>query len=502
MSNEPQTSPTQVADTIDPLDASTHGDVLPDPATVDLNRRIKEVFGALAIDKRRLPQSQLKNRGIPAYVGEWVLDTIVPGEGALAQEDAAKVQKWAARFIPTPDETNVIKNRLLSGEVVKVLTVVQVEVVLTRQRQERVAKMSLLGIGDALINDGIVEAYPDLLKQGMWGVVELTMTKQGVALNSFKPMQASVNLALYKDARRHFSLAEWRGLMLSSMGYNPAFFDEEEQLFLLCRLLPLVQKNMHLMELAPKGTGKSYVFENINPRVRLVSGGNVSPAVLFVNNQSGQWGLLARYGVVVLDEVQTLKFEKPEEIVGGLKGFLANGKLTRGGLYETASDCSLVLLANIMLDSQQRPVLDPIVQELPSFLQETAFLDRLRGLIPGWKIRKLSGASFATGLGLKSDFFGDALMELRNDLEFDQNAARRIQLVGSKVFKRNEDAVHTIASGLMKILFPHGEVSTAEFDYYCVRTACSLRQLIWDQLQTLDGEYRQYESTIRYELND
>jgi ATP-dependent Lon protease len=142
------------------------------------------------------------------------------------------------------------------------------------------------------------------------------------------------------------------------------------------------------------------------------------------------------------------------------------------------------------------------VQELPYFLQETAFLDRLRGLIPGWKIRKLSGASFATGLGLKSDFFGDALMALRNDLEFDQSAARRIQLVGAKVFKRNEDAVHTIASGLMKILFPHGEASKAEFEYYCVRTACSLRQLIWDQLQTLDGEYRQYESTIRYEIND
>ena len=473
-----------------------------DLSPTELNQRIKRVFGALAIDKRRLPQSQLHKRGIPAYVGEWVLDTIVPGDGPLSQEEAAKVQKWAARFIPTPDETNVIKNRLLSGELVKVLTVVQVEVELTRRRQGRVAKMSLLGIGDALINDGIVEAYPDLLKQGMWGVVELMNTQEGVSLNSFKPMQASVNLNLYKEARRHFSLAEWRGLMLSSMGYNPDFFDEEEQLFLLCRLLPLVQKNMHLMELAPKGTGKSYVFENINPRVRLISGGNVSPAVLFVNNQSGQWGLLARYGVVVLDEVQTLKFEKPEEIVGGLKGFLANGRLTRGGLYETASDCSLVLLANILLDNQQRPVLDPIVQELPSFLQETAFLDRMRGLIPGWKIRKLSGASFARGLGLKSDFFGDALMALRNDLEFDQGAARRIQLVASKVFKRNEDAVHAIASGLMKILFPHGEVSAAEFDFYCVRTACSLRQIIWDQLQTLDGEYRQYESTIRYELRD
>lgn len=112
------------------------------------------------------------------------------------------------------------------------------------------------------------------------------------------------------------------------MGYDPEFYSMNQKLLLLSRLLPLVQKNMHMVELAPKGTGKSYVFENISPRVKLVSGGNISPSVLFVNNQSGQWGLLARYSVVVLDEVQTLKFQKPDEIVGGLKGYLANGRLT------------------------------------------------------------------------------------------------------------------------------------------------------------------------------
>src|SRR5437016_3426072 len=122
--------------------------------------------------------------------------------------------------------------------------------------------------------------------------------------------------------------------------------------------------------------------------VRLVSGGNVSPAVLFVNNANGLPGILARYAVVVLDEVQTLKFEKPEEIVGGLKGYLANGRLTRGGLHELASDCGLVMLANITLDERQLPVSDPIIRELPVFLQETAFLDRIRGIIPGWELRK------------------------------------------------------------------------------------------------------------------
>lgn len=279
-------------------------------------------------------------------------------------------------------------------------------------------------------------------------------------------------------------------------------FTIDEQLLLLCRLLPLVQKNMHMIELAPKGTGKSYVYENISPSVKLISGGNVTPAVLFVNNATGQWGVLARYSVVVLDEVQTAKFEKPEEIIGGLKGFLANGRLTRGGMHETASDCGLVLLANITLDSRQRPMHDVLVRELPAFLQETAFLDRIRALIPGWEISKLTNESFARGVGLKSDFFGDALLALRNDLEHDQQVARRLKLIGGKIYKRNEDAVHAIASGLVKILFPHGRVSSLDFERYCVKPACKLRQLVWDQLQILDGEYRQYESHIRYELLD
>ncbi len=471
----------------------------------DLDSKVLRVFGKLAFDKQRLRMSQLGKRGIPAYVGEWLLDELVPGTGELTAEDTAKVLQWADRYLPRPEDTIAIKNRLLNGEAVKVLTSVQVDVVLNRNRRERVAKMSLLQIPDAQIADGLVEKYPDLLNQGLWGVVELISTPEAsdgppVAVVNFRPMQATVNLELFKEARREFSLGEWIDVLLTSMGYNPFVFSEHEKILLLCRLLPLVQKNMHLIELAPKGTGKSYIYENISPQVRLVSGGNVSPAVLFVNNATGQWGLLARYKAVVLDEVQTLKFEKPQEIIGGLKGFLANGRLTRGGLHETASDCGLVLLANIKLDSQQKPLISPLVRELPDFLQEPAFLDRIRGLLPGWRIRKLSSECFAAGIGLKSDFLGDALLALREDLSFDERCGRTIHLVGEKRYKRNEDAVQSIASGLMKLLFPHGEVSREDFEHYCVRPAQRLRQFIWEELQTLDAEYRQYESDIRYEI--
>lgn len=468
----------------------------------DLNGKVAQVFKSLAIDKRRLPASQLTKRGIPAYVAEWVLESVVPGQGELSTDEATKVRDWAARVIPGPGEQNIIKHRLAQGQTVKVLTPLQAEVRLKKGKEpERVAQLSLLGIGDAYIADALLEDHPDLLRHGMWGVVELGSLKDGVAVLSFKPMQASVNLKLYKDARRQFSLHEWRALLLTSLGFDPEAFSEWQQTLLLCRLLPLVQKNMHLMELAPKGTGKSFTFENISPKVRLVSGGNISPAVLFVNNANGQWGLLARFSVVVLDEVQTARFEKPEEIVGGLKGYLANGKLTRGGLHETASDCGFVILANISLDDQQRPVRELLVEELPNFLQETAFLDRIRALLPGWQLPKLSskllvGPDSALTMGLKSDFFGDALIALRDDLEAESYAARNVQLAGEKPYRRNEESVRAIAAGLMKIQFPHGEQTPLEFYRYCVRPALQLRQLIWDQLYTLDSEYRQYEHSL------
>ncbi|NLU43254.1 MAG: BREX system Lon protease-like protein BrxL, partial [Firmicutes bacterium] len=135
------------------------------------DKKVREVFGNLAIDKRRLPMSQLQKRGVPAYVGEWLLESLVPGDGSLTPDEAQKVQQWTARYIPNPNDQNLIKNRLISGEILKVLTPVQVEIILRRRLQDRVAKLKLLGIEDAYIADSLLEKYPDLLKQGMWGVV-------------------------------------------------------------------------------------------------------------------------------------------------------------------------------------------------------------------------------------------------------------------------------------------------------------------------------------------
>ncbi|MBX7133057.1 MAG: BREX system Lon protease-like protein BrxL [Fimbriimonadaceae bacterium] len=466
----------------------------------ELRTKVRDAFGDLVIDKRRLPASKLTARGIPAYVGEWVLSSIVPGDGPLSIDDGRKVLDWAREKMPTTEEAPVVRLRLSSGQVLRVLTSVEAEVVLHKDKEaDTRAVFPLLGIRDAQILQSTMHDYPDLLKQGMWGIATIE-GGPGVYLADFKPMQATIDVELFKAARAKFTTTEWIHLLIDSMGLDATSMTPQQHLYALSRLLPLTQQSMHLMELAPKGTGKSYLYENISPRVRLISSGSVSPAVLFVNNASGQWGLLARFKVVVLDEVQTLKLGHSSEIVGGLKGYLANGKITRGGKYETGSDCSLVLLANIPLNEDLMPLGDSLVQELPREFHESALLDRFRGIVPGWKLPKLNTKSFSSGLGMKSDFFGEVLCGLRDELSYDQAVTSRVRLSGSAPYHRNQEAVRAIASGYLKLLFPHEVYNRSELEDLCVLPALEYRQNIWNELRARDKEYLKFDELLRADV--
>jgi ATP-dependent Lon protease len=467
--------------------------------SVELNKKAREVFGTLAISKKRLPSSGLSKLGVPAYVAEWILEEIVPGEGDLTPQELETLSSFTTQMIPRKNEENVYKNRLLTRETVSILDRVSVEVVINRNKEDRLARVPALGFNDCLIPDAIIEENENLLKQGMWGIVDLASAKGGgIQIVGFDPMQASVNLAAFREKRHEFSADEWRELMLISCGYNPAAYNITQQIWILSRLLPLVQKNLHLMELAPKGTGKSFIYQNISPRVYIVAG-NLSPAVLFYNNRTGQPGLLARYDVLVLDEIQYIKFDQPENIVSNLKTYLENGRITRGGLADIPSDCGMVLLANISLDRDQKPINDLIISELPRFMHETAFLDRFRGIIPGWKIPKFSENCIATGVGLKADFFSDTLTAMRHETHYDEWVKKRL-VFESRMHIRDQRAIISNTSGLLKILYPDFKVSPEAFFNFCVSPAVEMRQIVNNQLWQLDEEYHQYDRDLKVSL--
>lgn len=466
--------------------------------SVELDKKVRENFGNLAMNKQRLPSSGLSKLGVPAYVGEWILEEIVPGEGILSPQELENLNSFTAQMIPRKNEENVYKNRLLTRETVSILAHLNVEVVISRNKEDRFAKLPVLGFNDCIIPDAIIEKNENLLKQGMWGIVDLASAKGGgIQIIGFEPMQASVNLNAFREKRSQFSADEWRELMLISCGYNPAAYTINQQIWILCRLLPLVQKNMHLMELAPKGTGKSFIYENISPRVRLTAG-NISPAVLFYNNRTGQPGLLARYDVLVLDEVQYIKFVEPENIISNLKTYLANGRITRGGLADIPSDCGMVLLANISLDRDQKPLNELVITELPKFMHETAFLDRFRGIIPGWKVPKFSQNCIATGVGLKADFFSDTLTAMRFETQYDEWVKNR--LVFEPMTIRDENAIVANASGLLKILYPDLKVSRDAFYNFCVLPAVEMRQIVRNQLWQLDEEFHKYDKDLKVSI--
>ena len=475
--------------------------------TLSSKSKINDVFGSLAIDKRRLPSSGLVQLGIPSYVGEWVIQKIVPGNGPLQKEESEKLSNFVKKAFPKKDDKEIIKNDLVVNKC-EVKLLAKVSAYVDMSKQINLARIKAAGLEKCFISSELISKNEDLLRQGLWGKVTLIPADHidhkdiHAEIVQFEPMQTSmVNLELFISKRKDFTLSEWRSLIINSAGYNPESYSLEQQNWLLSRLIPIVEKNYHLFELAPKGTGKSFIYENISPRIQFVSGGKVSPAVLFMDNRTGETGILGKYNVVVLDEVQSLTFDNPDEIIGVLKGYLANNRYNRGGKNEISSDCGLVMLANIEIGQDMLPKNDFLLSNLPIFLHETAFLDRIAGIIPGWEIPKFEPKMAASNLGLKADFFGEILNSFRYDSRYWDFVSRKICFKDATVTIRDRNSIIKSASGYLKLLFPDLNVSDEELQYYCIKPAQKLRQLIRDQMWYQDEEFRSFPRVLEIGIN-
>ena len=471
------------------------------------NDLVSQIFESLSIDKKRLPSSGLTTLGVPSFVAEWLLDKIVPGMGKLTDSELEKINNFVQKAFPRKDDQELIKFKLTQGEIHKLIALLQVRIKLesnAKQIPEPLANIPVLNLSECEISTDIVERHKMLLRQGVWGKISLRYKnsvngKFKVSVIDFDPFQCSeVDLKSYAQYRSKFTTEEWRNLMFSSMGFNPehSSYTYDIKTWMLTRLLPLVESNYHLIELAPKGTGKSFVYENINNKVSVVSGGKITPSQLFINGRTKEVGLLGRYDVVVLDEVQSLTFDNPEEIIGPLKTYLANGRYNRSGFADIASDCSLVLLGNIELDEYQRPKNQyNLMANLPQFFSETAFLDRFAGILPGWEIPKFQKEMIANQIGLKMDFFGEALLSLRNDTRFYQYAQQHTEFDDHATI-RDQQAILKTASGFLKLLYPHLQLNLPDYQKDCLNPARDLRQQIRNLLYNLDDEFKQYEKEI------
>jgi ATP-dependent Lon protease len=462
--------------------------------TLSFEEKAIKYYGEVCVNKGLVRQAGLGERSLPSYVSEWIVSRHAP-TGELNESVRKDVQDFLNRHLPAKDQKERLKSRLQQGEPLLILDEFSVEVNL--RTNDLMLKIPCLDETRAGIEAHIVENYPLLLGSGVWGVGKLeyqppdeVQRQPGrVHLFDFRPMQAAtIDLDLFCEQRRHFSLSEWRDLLVSSMGYNPNFYSPEQQMFLLTRLIPIVQERVNLIELAPKGTGKSFVFLNLSRYVRLISGGKVTAAVLFHNNTTNQTGLLARFDVVVFDEAQTLSFDNPGEVVGVLKDYLESGRFSRGGKHQTTATSGIVILANIPLSSDGQPRFDNLFLNLPNFLRETAFIDRIHAILPGWELPRIQKPAISQNVGFKADFFGEALHALRHRAGFSEFITTEGQILGTKDV-RDHNAITRLASGYMKLLFPDLQMSHQDLVEYCLRPAARLRQMVRDQLAILDPEY-------------
>ena len=458
-------------------------------------------FGEVVINKNLINSAGFSARAIPTYVGEWILYNFLE-DGELTEESRDKVASFVNKYLPQKGFKEDIKNKLLNMETVRLLDDYSVAVNL--KNGTRTLKIPFLDMTDASISQEIVDDNKLLLTSGVWGVADLMYAppedkgeKGKVWMRSFKPFQVGdVDLEYYKSCRENFTTDEWIDLVISSMGFNPKIYEKEQKTVLLTRLLPLVESRVNLIELAPKGTGKSFVYGNVSRYARVVGGGKISPAVMFHNNATNTPGIVTRYDAVVLDEAQSIQGDAKGELIAGLKVYLESGKFSRGNT-EAVAESGFVMLANITLDENHVPVHlgEGLFREIPNFLQETAFVDRLHGIIPGWYMPRVSKDTPSVTLGFKGDFFSEILHNLRSEPQYTDYVNMNMQLLNCNDM-RDRKAITRLASAYLKLIFPDLKVEQAEFNEYCVRPAVALRQRVRDELHKMDSEYAKVEIQV------
>lgn len=457
----------------------------------ELDILIRDNFSDVSIDKRLSRQVAGTSQAIPDYVSDWLVSRYTT-DGKV---DESKISAFLSRHLPDKKHVNILLDDLRKGQSLKILDAYTARVDITNNKLK--LDIPSLDISGAAIRDAIVEEHPLLLMGNVWGSGTLVSQpsaenadKYEVAMVDFKPMQTSkVDLDFYINARKNFTLRQWRELLIRSMGYNPSIYTQNEQMHLLTRLTPLIQQSVNLIELAPKGTGKSYVYSRLSRHAWLISGGVVTRAQLFYNMGSKTSGVITRFDAVVLDEIQTIKFSDEGELVGAMKGYLEQGEF-RVMQYKGSSDAGFILLANIPLNEDSTPKEIDLFRGLPSWLQgqtSSALIDRFHGIIPGWEIRKINKECLCDGMALKADYFGEISHALRGRTEYMQWVKDHTRSNGNL---RDINAVERLASAFLKLLFPDLSTASPElFREYCLNPAKELRQRVRKQLSISDSEY-------------
>jgi ATP-dependent Lon protease len=465
-----------------------------------LDDKVNRVFAGKVVRKDLVRKVKV-GANVPVFVLEYLLGKYCASSDEMAiQMGLQVVNDTLAENYIRPDESTKAQSRVKENGRHTFIDKVKVRLV----DSQYWAEVINFGHAHVHIPDHYVRDFDRLLTGGIWAQVDMrfeydeeTKGKNPFWIDKLTPIQlASFDVEEYRRLRAEFSTDEWLDFMIRSMGYEPTVMERRLKLLFLSRLIPLTERNYNLVELGPRGTGKSYAVQELSPYAALLTG-PTTVANLFGHMSGKQKGMVMIWDVVGFDEVADLQ-KMPKEVITTLKTFCESGQFQRG--HEAMAGYASIA----MFGNTQQPI-DVMVQTghlfspMPDVIRDDmAFIDRLHFYLPGWEVPKMRNEHFTDHYGFVIDYLAEALRELRKH-NFTEIIDHYFSL-GSHLNARDRKAVRRTVSGLIKILYPHGQVSQEDLAEL-LELALEGRRRVKEQLKKM-GSFEYHQTSFSYLVND
>jgi len=435
---------------------------------------------------------------VPTYVVEFLLGRYCATTNeAEIQEGLDIVQRQLASRTVKAGEEELFKARARETGAVKIIDIITAR--LDAKTDSYVASLPSLRLNDVRIPPELIKEHERMLTGGFYAEITLgydaaiAQEKFGrpFGIDGLRAIQLSKRDVLdsLSAGRKKLSTEEWRDVLLRSIGLEPAGMSSRGKDAILLRMVPFVERNYNLVELGPRGTGKSHLFQQVSPYAHLISGGKATVARMFVNNGNGQRGLVCQYDVVCFDEVSGISFDQKDG-VNIMKGYMESGEFSRGK-ESIRADGSIVLVGNFDVDVEHQQRVGHLFGPLPPEMRnDTAFMDRIHSFLPGWDIPKMSPDLYTNHFGLVSDYLSECFSQLRNQSRLSTVQGR--VFLGGALSGRDITAVNKTISGLLKLISPDSEAEVNDADLeWAVRLALEVRRRVKEQQKRIgSAEFR------------
>ena len=462
-----------------------------------LDKKAAEAFEGYVV-RKDLVRTFSRQFPVPTYVVEFLLGRYCATTDETEIEEGLEiVQRQLASRTVKAGEEELFKAKAYKDGNVKLIDMVSVR--FSTKAGGYLATLPSLQLTNVRIPDKIVDDNDRLLTGGFYA--EVTLEYDGIiaeekggnpfGIFAMKPIQLSKRsvLEVLSEARKQFTTQEWVDVLLRSIGLEPDKLDDNAKNAMLLRMVPFVERNYNMVELGPRGTGKSHLFQQVSPYAHLISGGKATVAKMFVNNANGQRGLVCQYDVVCFDEVSGISFDSKDG-VNIMKGYMESGEFSRGK-ESIRGDGSMVFVGNFDVDVEHQQRVGHLFGPLPDEMRDdTAWMDRIHCYLPGWNVPKMSGELLTDHFGLVSDFLSECLSHLRNQSRVSALQGR-VQF-GGALSGRDTNGVNKTVSGLLKLLYPDMNEPIAEEDLeWAVRQGLEVRRRVKEQQKRIgSAEFR------------